>query len=203
MFEFMSNMSNNFSNLREEFRQDASEVRAQITILREEFVAASPARSESLPLPSQSGPTGHSQHLRAMNDNGRQPLQAAGGAPYPDPYDSDEDENVIPNPVDQPYLYISDSSSATSAPQITSPVASGPCENGGGGDDSSDDPNGNDDFHSVDSDEDISSPNTHPDDVPPKSSGSSESGPPDSPSHPKRTYIGALCTYADVAHPHS
>ena len=96
-------MSNSFSTLREEARQDREEGRARFAILERKIAAVSSARSMSLPLPSRSGSTEHFQQIRAGNGNGKQPLQAAGGAPYDsDHNDSDEDEDLYRNPVDQP-----------------------------------------------------------------------------------------------------
>ena len=183
MFAFMTNMQ-------QELRQDVlavrNDIQMDITILRQEFVAASSARSESLPLPSQPGPVEHSQHIRTVNNNGRLPLQAAGGAPYdPDHDDSEEDEDDNPNQADPSDFNISISSPVASEPHPTRSVALVRHDDGGGGDDSSDDPNGNDDFHSVDSDEDTSSPNPPlTPGVPSESSGSSESGSRDSPPDP-------------------
>ena len=151
------------ADMRMELRQDVMEVSTNIqrdmTILREEFVAASSARSESLPLPSQPGPVEHSQHIRARNNNGRIPLQAAGGAPDDSDHDdSEEDEDVNPNQVDQPDPNIRTLPSAISVQNPTvhaTPGAGG----GGGGDDSSDNSYGNDDSHgSEGTDENIPSP---------------------------------------------
>ena len=200
-------MSNSFSTLREEARQDREEGRARFAILERKIAAvssaqaASSARSMSLPLPSRSGSTKHFQQIRAGNGNGKQPLQAAGGAPYDsDHNDSDEDEDLYRNPVDQPDSYIRVPYSAISVPNTTLPAASG-AGNGGGGDDSSDNSYGNDDSHgSEGTDENIPSPIAPPPFIVRRPSSeifrSSESGSPDSPSDPKRSY-------ADVAHPDS